>query len=253
MYDAKDAAGPLFAERAEREDAILPARERRRVLLVGATGLVGRCVIARTRHLPHIALQGLSRREMAFPAGTRMEMVLAPSPDWPEIVAALEPDAVICALGTTKAKAGSEEAFRKVDHDLVLSVARGAKASGTRGFVVVSSVGADTASRNFYLRVKGEMERDLKSLRFTRLDILRPGLLRGERTGDPRPLEKVGRLLAPVADIALHGNRRKYRSLGANVVAAAALQATGEKAGGQFVHEHDGIKRLAARFGGDAK
>ena len=221
---------------------------RRRVLLVGATGLVGRSVIARLPDAPQIALQGLARREIAFPDGVRMELVLADSTGWPSAIEALAPEAVINALGTTRAKAGSEEAFRAVDHDLVLTVARAAKAVGARNFVHVSSVGADTASKSSYLRIKGEVERELKALRFPRLDIFRPGLLRGQRQSDMRLLEGLGRALAPLTDLFLHGNAAKYRSIQARDVAAAALQASSEKAGGQFVHEHDGIMRLAARF-----
>lgn len=221
---------------------------KRRVLLVGATGLIGRSVIARTPGMPEIALQGLARREMAFPDGARMELVLADNEDWSGVVQDLAPDGVICALGTTRAKAGSVEAMRAVDYELVMQVARAAKEAGARSFTHVSSVGADTASRAEYLRTKGEVERDLKALRFTRLDILRPGLLRGRREKDVRLLEGIGQLLAPVTDLFLHGNASRYRSVKASMVAAAALQCSAEKAGGQFVHEHDGLGRLAARF-----
>jgi len=222
-----------------------------RILLVGATGLIGRSVIARTPDMPDVTLQGLARREMEFPNGARMELVLADNQDWGGVVHDLAPDAVICALGTTRAKAGSVEAMRAVDYELVMQVARAAKAAGTRSFVHISSIGADTASRTLYLRTKGEVERDLKALRFTRLDILRPGLLRGQRQQDVRVLEGIGRVLAPVMDLFLHGNATRYRSIRAAMVAAAALQCTAEKAGGQFVHEHDSLKRLAARFEGD--
>lgn len=247
MSETRSSAGPLFENPVEAVAAI-PRPARRRVLLVGATGLIGRSVIARTPHTPQVALQGLSRREMDFPDGVRMELVLADNADWPGVIKTLAPEAVINALGTTRSKAGSEEAFRAVDHDLVMSVARAAKDAGARSFVHISSVGADTSSKAFYLRTKGEVERELKALRFTRLDIFRPGLLRGQRKGDVRFLEGLGRALAPVTDLFLQGNATRFRSIQAEEVAAAALQATGEKAGGQFIHEHDGIKRLAARF-----
>ncbi|MDE1466330.1 NAD(P)H-binding protein [Aurantiacibacter sp. D1-12] len=221
---------------------------RRRVLLVGATGLVGRSVIARTADLPQLVLQGLARREMQFPEGARMELVLADTEDWGEVVSSIQPEAVICALGTTIRKAGSQEAFRKVDYDLVMQVARAAKEAGTRGFVHVSSVGAETGTKNFYLRTKGEVERDLKALHFKRLDVLRPGLLRGTREGDVRFLEGMGRLLAPVADLFLQGSWTKYRSIRASDLTTAALQCVWEKADGQFVHEHEGLQRLITKF-----
>ena len=222
--------------------------EPRRVLLVGATGLIGRTIIERSPDLPGIALQGLARREIPFPPGVRMELVLAESEEWPGIIEQLVPDAVISALGPTHKKAGSQSGFRRVDHDLVLEVARAAKAAGVRNFVQVSSVGADPFSRNSYLRVKGETEKDLKALKLHRLDILRPSLLRGKRQNDLRPLEALGQIAAPVGDLFLHGSKEKYRSIKAIDVADAAVACACAKAGGQFVHEHDSLMRLTRDF-----
>lgn len=219
-----------------------------RVLLVGATGLIGRTIIARSPGLAGIALQGLARREIPFPEGARMELVLAQSDQWPAVVAQLVPDAVISALGTTHRKAGSSAAFRAVDHDLVLALARAAKEAGVRHFVQVSSVGADPYAKNNYLRVKGETEKDLKALHFHRLDVLRPGLLRGKRQNDIRVLEKLGQIFAPLADLFLRGGNSKFRSIRATDLADAALAGAIAKAGGQFVHEHDGLMRLATEF-----
>lgn len=219
-----------------------------RVLLVGATGLIGRTIIARSPQLSGIALQGLARREIPFAPGTRMELVLAESDQWPGIITQLKPHAVISALGTTRKKAGSNDAFRAVDHDLVLEVGRAAKAAGVSNFVQVSTVGADPYAKNAYMRVKGETEKDLKALKLHRLDILRPSLLRGRRQNDFRFLEKMGQLLAPVGDLFLHGSKEKFRSIKATAVAAAALGAAQMKAPGQFVHEHESLVRLAREF-----
>jgi len=218
--------------------------EARRVLLVGATGLIGRTIIARSPDLQDVILQGLARREIPFPLGVRMELVLAPSGEWPDIITQLEPDAVISALGTTHKKAGSDAAFREVDHDLVLEVGKAAKAAAVKNFVQISSVGADPFSRNTYLKVKGETEKDLKALKLRRLDILRPSLLRGQRQNDMRPLEKLGQIAAPMGDLFLHGSREKYRSIKAVDVADAAIACALQKAGGQFVHEHESLMRL---------
>jgi len=222
--------------------------EARRVLLVGATGLIGRTIIARSPDIDAVQLQGLARREIPFPPGVRMELVLATSDEWPGIITQLEPDAVISALGTTHKKAGSDSAFREVDHDLVLEVGKAAKAAGVKNFVQVSSVGADPFSRNTYLKVKGETEKDLKALKLRRLDILRPSLLRGRRQNDMRPMEKLGQIAAPVGDLFLHGSRTKYRSIKAIDVADAALACTMQKPAGQFVHEHESIMRLLRDF-----
>lgn len=219
-----------------------------RVLLVGATGLIGRTVIARSPDMSGIILQGVARREIPFAEGVRMELVLAESDAWPSVITQLAPHGVISALGTTRKKAGSDEAFAAVDHDLVMEVARAARAAEVRNFVQISSVGADAYSKNNYLRVKGQTEADLRKLRFRRLDILRPGLLRGRRQNDLRVAEKAGQMLAPMADMFLRGDKAKYRSIRAGSVADAALACASAKAGGQFIHEHDGIMRMAREF-----
>jgi uncharacterized protein YbjT (DUF2867 family) len=223
----------------------------RRVLLVGATGLVGTRVMQECVGRADMRLIALTRREAPMPKGARMEMLVADPAEWEQSIAAVAPDAVICALGTTWRKAGGDEAaFRAVDEDLVLRVAQAAKAAGVSNFVLVSSVGADMASRAFYLRVKAEVEAALRKLRFHRLDILRPGLLRGPRSGDRRPGERLAIALSPVINLFLHGDRRRLRAIDARLVARAALEGARERARGTFVHEHDAILRLERRLDG---
>lgn len=220
-----------------------------RILLVGATGLVGSEVIRAAVGREDLSLVALARRETALPSGARMEVLIAQPDGWAEAVAMIAPDAVICALGTTWKKAGRDEArFRAVDHDLVLEMAKAARAAGAERFVIVSSAGATRTSKAFYLRVKGEVEEALARLKFARLDILRPGLLRGPRGGERRIAERLGILVSPIGNLLLHGSGRQYRAINASCVAAAALQAAREKARGRFVHDNDAIARLAARL-----
>ena len=103
-------------------------------------------------------------------------------------------DAVICMLGTTMRAAGSEEAFRKVDYEYPLAVARLAKRNGAATFVLNSAMAADPSSRFFYNRVKGEVERDLTALGFQSLTIVRPGLIGGQRD-EVRRREQVASLV----------------------------------------------------------
>src|SRR3990167_7966953 len=199
--------------------------EPKRLLLVGATGLVGTRVMEQCVGRTDVRLVALSRREAPMPRGARMEMLVADPAEWSQSVAAVAPEAVICALGTTWRKAGRDEsAFRAVDHDLVLRVAEAARDAQVSNFVLVSSVGADPHSRSFYLRVKGEVEAAVRKLGLHRVDVLRPGLLRGPRAGDRRPGERLAILLSPLGGLFLHGDRRRYRSIDAKVVARAALQ-----------------------------
>ena len=217
-----------------------------RIVLVGATGLIGGMVMEACVGREDVRLSAIARREAQLPKGIRMELFVAEPAKWGEVVEAIKPRAMICALGTTWKKSGEDEAaFRAVDQDLVLSVAQAAKTQGVERFVHVSSVGAAIASKNFYLRVKGEVERDLTKLRFDRLDILRPGLLRGKRDNDRRPGERIGIAAAPFVNLMLHGGFRQYRAIRAETVADAALALARRAARGRFIHDNDAIMRAA--------
>lgn len=220
----------------------------RHVMLVGATGMTGRAVKQRMAGLSGIRLSALARREAVLPQSCRMEMYIAAPPTWPEQLAALSPAVVICALGTTWRKAGADEtAFRAVDQALVLDVARAARAAGVHQFILVSAAGADAHGCNFYLRVKGEVEGGVAQMGFPRLDILRPGLLRGQRLDDPRPLERGAMMISPVLDLFLHGRLRKYRSISSRQLANAIWGLVHERPAGRFIHEHNALRRAARK------
>ena len=220
-----------------------------RVVLVGSTGLVGRCVMQQCIGRGDVRLTGISRREIRLPQGARMEMFVADPGKWGEVIEAVRPTALICALGSTWKKSGQDEdAFRAVDQQLVVNTARAARAAGVPRLVAVSSVGADPLSKNFYLKVKGEVEMELTQLRFNRCDILRPGLLRGKRIDDPRGKEGLAQLAAPLTVLFMRGKMSVYRSIDANIGAAAALGLAGRRAAGRFTHDYDGILRAAREW-----
>ncbi|MFZ1742008.1 MAG: NAD(P)H-binding protein [Pontixanthobacter sp.] len=216
-----------------------------RVAIVGATGLIGRSIIEQALGREDIRLLAIARREIKLPKGSAMEMVVASPGKWGDVLARVKPQVLVNALGTTIKKVGSEDAFRAVDQQLVVQTARAALENGVTRMISVSSVGADAYSKNFYLKVKGEVERDLLKIGFGRLDILRPGLLRGERLDDPRLAERTGMILSPLADLMMHGKFRKYRSISAKQIADAILALSMRKAAGKFFHEHDALIRAA--------
>lgn len=220
-----------------------------RIVLVGATGLVGRRVIEACIGRDDIRLSAISRREFKLPKGARMELFVAEPDKWVEVFEALQPAALISALGTTIKKAGGdEEAFRAVDQQLVLDTAQAARDAGVRQMVAVSSINADPHAKNFYLRVKGETEASLSKIGFKRLDLLQPGLLRGPRENDTRVAEGIGQIVAPLIDPFLGGKLRDFRSIDARVVAQAALGFASRKAAGRFTHTHDQIVRCAREW-----
>lgn len=216
---------------------------RRTALVAGGTGLVGSACL---RHL--LAPRAYGR---VIAVGRRAPDIRDPRLE-PRVVGLDEldgldlprVDAAFCALGTTIANAGSQAAFRRVDFDAVVAFARCAARASARHFVLVSSVGADAASTNFYLRVKGETEQAVSHTGFRGVSILRPGLLIGPRA-ESRPAEAVARAVVPLANPLLVGPLRRYRSIAAEAVGAAMVGAGLAARPGVHVLEYDDMLALA--------
>lgn len=230
-------------------DASEPANAPVRIGLVGATGLIGRRLIELSSEGDDVRMVGIARREANLPKGARVEMFVADPAKWGEVLEAVKPRALICALGTTWKKAGRDEAaFRAVDYDLVLATAEAAHKAGVPNMVLISSSGANARSKSFYMRTKGEAEEAVSKVGLKRLDILHPGLLKGRRTDDIRPLEALAQLASPVLDPLLPTKWQSYRSISADLVCEAAMGLALRKAAGRFTHDNEGIKRAAREW-----
>ncbi|MBM7061382.1 oxidoreductase [Pseudomonas sp. UL073] len=205
-----------------------------RILLAGATGLTGEHLLDRLLNEPTV------RRVLA---PTRRPLVEHAHLDNPQgELAALLPelngpiDTAFSCLGTTIKQAGSQEAFRAVDHDLVLAFARRARELGARHFLVISALGADAKSAVFYNRVKGELEASLRAMDWPQLTIARPSLLLGER----RETRLGEQLAAPLARL-IPG---KYRGIAACTLARALWRLALEEDNGVRVVESDELRKL---------
>ena len=210
-----------------------------RVAMIGATGLTGRALapLISASHQLHL----LGRRASGFDG----RETIAAAEDWPAHLGSEPLDLAISALGTTWAKAGSWSAFEAVDHDAVLGFARAARAVGARQFITISSVGAERGSRNSYLALKGRVEGALAEIGFDRLDIMRPGLLRGPRGSDRRRGERLGILVSPLVNLVLRGPLDHFAAIDAATVAAAIAALVGARANGVFIHHNREINRMA--------
>ena len=212
-------------------------------LLVGGSGLVGRfCLQALLEGPAYNSVVSLARRESAV-THPRLVQTVAPF----EKLASLQlppVDDVFCALGTTIRKAGSQAAFRRVDYEFPLMVADHALKFGAKQFMLVSSVGADPNSKNFYLRTKGELEQALRRLPFKTLHIFRPSFLTGPRE-ESRLGESVAIPLAKIFQFLLMGGLRRYRPIAAQTVGRAMVAAAKTDREGAFIWEFDEITRLA--------
>ena len=190
-----------------------------RLIILGSTGLVG-------RHLLDLALANPDVSQIVAPvrrAIPAQEKLFAPVVDFDRLPDApwWQADAIICALGTTMRKAGSQQAFRRIDHDYPLLVARLGKQNGVNVFVLNSALGANAQSLFFYNRIKGETERDLEALGFGSLTFVRPGLIGGMRE-ERRPVERMLQILFGAIGPVLPS---QYRINPAQKIAQAMLDA----------------------------
>lgn len=186
--------------------------------VAGASGLVGSLILKRLLDDPSV---------LRVVAPTRTPLTSHPKLYNPRVQDGAFPvlstiDEAYCALGTTRAKAGSDEAFRAVDLDMTRSFAAAAKAAGAKRFGLVSSVGADARSRFLYPRVKAEAEAAASSFGFESVVVTRPSFLLGVRK-EERPGEKFALVALKILTPVLVCGLRRYRGVQADVVASALI------------------------------
>jgi uncharacterized protein YbjT (DUF2867 family) len=159
-------------------------------VIVGATGLVGGWVIQELLAEPRCTrITSVGRRSQA-PQVKKWTERIGSMHDVEALLQDVNAESAFCCLGTTIKKAGSQAAFEEIDWHLPVRFAKAMKQKSVKQFHVISSLGADARSKNFYLRTKGRMEEDLRALGFETLVIYRPSLLLGTRE-EKRPMEQL--------------------------------------------------------------
>ncbi|MDI3290503.1 NAD(P)H-binding protein [Polyangium sp. 15x6] len=220
--------------------------EGRTALLAGATGLVGRDCLARLLEHPAYARVVVLVRRSTGMNHDKLHEIRVDFDALGDLASLPAVDDVFIALGTTIKAAGSRPAFFKVDHDYVVSVAKLGKRAGARRLSLVSSIGADPTAMNFYLRVKGEAERDISELGYECVDILRPSMLLGDRT-EHRTGEALAAPIMRAVSGAMIGPLRVYRAIQARDVAAAMVGGlVSDATAGVRIRTFDDIRRLAS-------
>ena len=220
-----------------------PTSPGRTALVLGATGLVGgQCVdlLLADAGWARVIVIGRRPLDRQHPKLAQRVTDLERMDEAGEAFAA---DDVFCCLGTTIRKAGSREAFLRVDHDYPVAAGRLASARGASRFLLVSALGADAGSRIFYNRVKGEVERDVSALPVTGVALARPSLLLGRRA-EHRGGEALAQPVMPLLSPVLRGPLRKYRAIEARTVARAMVRLAREGFTGVRVVESDELERL---------
>jgi uncharacterized protein YbjT (DUF2867 family) len=214
-------------------------------LLAGASGLVGSFLLDAVLAAPDFArIFAVTRRPLGREHPRLANRIVVDFEKLPSQLKGTVCHVAFCCLGTTIRQAGSQDEFRRVDFDHIMSFAAAARAAQVRRFVVVSSVKADPASKTFYLRTKGELEAALATVGFESLDILQPSLLLGWRN-QMRPAELLARLVAPVVNPFLLGERVVYRAIPARTVASAMIGAVRLGRRGVQKYTYTAIQSLA--------
>ncbi|RYY96522.1 MAG: oxidoreductase [Chitinophagaceae bacterium] len=213
--------------------------------LIGATGLIGGHLLRGLQADPSFGMIRVLLRRPVPISGARTEPRLIDFGDPESFRAAIAgSDLIFSAIGTTqKQVGGDQDAYRRVDFDIPVNAARFGLESGCRHFLLVSSVGANAGSSNFYLRLKGETEDALRRDGLPAVSIFRPSMLLGARR-ELRPGERIGQVLMSGLSFALVGGLRKYKPIKASDVAAAMIARAKQPVSGDAVLEYDAMMRL---------
>jgi uncharacterized protein YbjT (DUF2867 family) len=215
----------------------------RTALLVGASGLVGgellKALLADDAYA-HVTALVRKPLPVAHPKLTQETVDFA---NLPAVAGKITAQDVFCTLGTTIAKAGSQEAFRKVDYVYPLAVAEMAILRGAEQYLIVTAIGADARSPIFYSRTKGEIEQAIEALGYKTFVSFRPSFLAGDRP-EKRLGETLGIGVAKFWSFTMIGPLAKYRVIDASVVAAAMVLEAKRSAAGRRIIESDAIQAL---------
>ncbi len=187
-----------------------------KVLLLGATGLVGSECLQLLLEENSVSEIRIFSRSKISQTDKKITAIVSPFSEMNDYGSFFTVDAVLCALGTTIKKAGSQQAFRLVDYDYPLTAAQIAKRNGAHHYLLVSALGANAHSAVFYNRVKGELENAILDLSFERTTIIRPSLLLGKRK-EFRFAEQIAQLLTPLFP-------KKYKPVQASSVAQTLVK-----------------------------
>lgn len=214
----------------------------KKALILGATGLVGSHLLNQLlAHSEYDTIRILVRKSTGI-THSKLEEHIIDFNQFQDYTLLFEVNEVFCCLGTTMKKAGSKQAFYYVDHDLPVQAAKMAQLFAEK-FFLVSSIGANAWSLNYYLRVKGETERDILQTTLETIYILRPSILLGKRK-EYRAGEELGKKLVSFLKPLMIGGLKKYRGIEASTVARAMIMLAERNEKGKYFFESHDIENL---------
>jgi uncharacterized protein YbjT (DUF2867 family) len=213
-------------------------------IIFGASGLIGKSLLELLMTDPAYDKIRVFARKKIDLSDPKAELHVSDLVDISKLKDLIKGDDLFCCLGTTISKAGSKDAFRKVDYEMPANIAMIAAENNVQGFYIVSSLGADPVSSNFYLRTKGEMEEAVKKTGINSVGIFRPSLLLGSRA-EFRFGESLGKGFMKLLNPLLFGSWKKYRAIEGADVAKAMRSAAKENKAGNSIYQSDEIQQRA--------
>jgi uncharacterized protein YbjT (DUF2867 family) len=216
---------------------------KRTAIVFGGTGLVGQAIIDELHKSDNYEfIKIFTRSKTGYSEAKIIESVV--DFDHPEgFTQHITGDDLFICLGTTIKKAGSVRRMEQIDRDLPVFLSKSAREKGVKRIAVISSIGADMSSSNYYLRIKGEMEQGIMELDFETTAIVRPSLLLGPRK-ESRMGEQAGKAIMKLIGVFLIGKLRKYRGIEGRDVAKAMI-AILEDVHGREIFESDRLQKIA--------
>lgn len=213
--------------------------------VIGSTGLIGSHIVDILKgDNAYQTIRLIVRRPITLPH-PKLEMKLVNFEDYESLKIAIDGcDVVFCAIGTTQKKVkGDKIAYRKVDYDIPVNAARACLETECPQFLLVSSVGADAVSKNFYLQLKGEVEEAVQKFPVPSISFFRPSMLLGHRK-EFRLGERIGQPMTRLLSPLLFGKWKKYKPIEAKDVAAAMVKASKSNEAGTKTYEYTEIKKM---------
>jgi len=216
----------------------------KKVVIAGASGLIGSNLLEiLLKETNYDEILVLVRKELPIEHKKLVQLII----DFEKLdehASVINGHAIFCCLGSTRKKTPDLALYRKIDHDYPLKLAQLAKKNNVQQYHLVSSIGANSKSSNFYTKMKGETEDDIQKVDLKCLQIYEPSILTGDRK-ESRLMERFSIGIMRFIDPLLIGSLRKYRSIPAQIVAQAMFNQSLKKQEGVFVHPSDKIKLLA--------
>ncbi len=212
-------------------------------IVIGATGLVGTELVKQLLSDKDFSLVKVFLRKKMDLEHPKLEQHIVNFEKLEESKELVKGDLLFCCMGTTIKVAGSQDAFFKVDHTYPYYFAQLAKRNGIEKFLLISSLGADKNSSNFYLRVKGQIEWDLEKLKFRNLIVLRPSMLLGDRK-EFRLGELIGKGIMKAMGFIFIGKLKKYKAIEARTVAKAMILLSKNELGDLAIFQNDRLLEL---------